>query len=142
MNVEKSTKIRTMMKQRRSNFSEEFKRKVAAEVVSGSLSKEEARRVYDIRGKSAVTDWVRYYGSTLWGDPAATIALQAMSKEQHSVEELLRKITLLQEQLQQEKNRAGLYETMLTLAEQQLKIPIRKKFGAKRWNSTKPQQGK
>lgn len=130
------------MEQRRSPFTEKFKRKVVAEVLSGRLGKEQARRVYAIKGKSAVTDWVRYYGIEQSDKNTAAIALQAMNEEQQSKEELLRRITILEEQLQQEKHRAGLYKTILELAEQQLKISIRKKFGAKRWNGTQPKQSK
>lgn len=131
-----------MKEKRRPHFTEKFKRKVVAEVISGSLGKEQARIVYGIKGKSAVTDWVRYYGTQQSEENAAAIALRDMREEQQSKEELLRRITLLEEQLQQEKHRAGLYQTILELAEQQLKVPIRKKYGAKRWNGTKPKQSK
>ena len=43
-------------------YSESFKRQVVSEVESGKLSKEEARRKYQIKGKSTVLNWCRKYG--------------------------------------------------------------------------------
>lgn len=124
--------------QNRQKFSENFKRKVAQEVLQGKLCKEEARRVYGVKGKSAVTDWIRYYGRLEGKKSAIVVPLDSMTpQERERFEELKRKIAVLEEQLTNETHRAGLYKTMIEIAEEQLNIPIRKKYGAKQYKHTK-----
>lgn len=127
-----------MEKQNRRKLSNDFKRMVVKEVISGQLTKEAARRIYGIKGKSAVTDWVRFYvgEKEMATQNAATLeAMTAQEREQFEI--LKRKIAALEEQLSDETHRAGLYKTMIEIAEQQLNIPIRKKYGAKQSNTTK-----
>jgi len=132
-----------MKLQIRRKFSEEFKRKVALEVSVGHLNKEEARRHYGIKGKSAVSDWVRIYGDSREKISRIEGSLNIMTpQEREKFEALKAKITSLEEELNNEKHRAGLYRTMIEIAEEQLKIPIRKKYGAKQWKNTKPSQKK
>jgi transposase-like protein len=139
------------MKEVRNKFSKEFKIKVAGEVLAGKITKEAARRIYGIRGKSAVTDWVRFYRYQIPdkvkddGAPERIdITLPAMKKQVNdiTIEELQGKIRELERQLTTETQRAGLYATMIEIAEEQLHISIKKKFGAKRWNNTKSGQKK
>jgi transposase-like protein len=47
---------------RDSVYSEAFKLKVVKEVISGNFrSKEEARKFYEIKGKSSILEWIRLY---------------------------------------------------------------------------------
>jgi transposase len=120
-------------------FSIDFKRQVAFEVLSGKLGKEEARRVYDIRGKSAVTDWVRRFESEflILGNPALSLPSMAKSRKTASTEELLSEIERLKEELALEKHRSGLYNALIDVAEERFNIEIRKKSGAKQSSNTK-----
>ena len=43
-------------------FKEAFKLQVIEEVLSGQLSKEQARRKYNIKGTSAILNWMRSFG--------------------------------------------------------------------------------
>ena len=43
-----------MKKRKKSFYTEEFKWKVVKDVLSEKMTKEEARRIYNIRGKSAI----------------------------------------------------------------------------------------
>lgn len=132
-----------MKKQNRRKISDDFKRKVAMEVIEGHLSKETARRLYGIKGKSAVTDWVRFYSDANKKIKAIEASLNCMtSQEREQFEELKAKIALLEQELTNEKHRAGLYQTMIEIAEQQLNIPIRKKYGARQLKHTKSTQKK
>jgi transposase-like protein len=120
-------------------ISDDFKRKVVLEVLAGNLSKEEARRAYDVRGKSAVTDWVRRFGPEFSNLENPDVGLQSMSKSQKtsSVEELQTEIENLRRQLDEERHKAGLYKTMIEIAEERFNIDIRKKSGAKQSLNTK-----
>ena len=127
-----------MEKQNRRKLSNDFKRMVVKEVISGKLTKEAARRIYGIKGKSAITDWIRFYvgEKEMATQNAATLeAMTAQEREQFEI--LKRKIAALEDQLSDETHRAGLYKTMIEIAEQQLNIPIRKKYGAKQSKTTK-----
>lgn len=42
-------------------FSEGVRRKIVAEVLSGALTKEQARHVYGIKSKSAILEWMRIF---------------------------------------------------------------------------------
>jgi len=42
-------------------YSDEFKESVVKEVLGGLICKDEARRKYGIRGKSAVLNWIRKF---------------------------------------------------------------------------------
>lgn len=64
------------------------------------------------------------------------------SQERDQFEELKAKILFLEQALNDETHRAGLYKTMIEIAEQELNIPIRKKYGAKQLNDTKTAQKK
>ena len=117
----------------------DFKRKVVLEVLSGNLTKEAARRVYDIRGKSAVTDWVRRFGPEFSHLGSPDLSLQPMSKPKNiaTTEELQAEIDRLKRQLEDERHKAGLYKTMIEIAEERFNIEIRKKSGAKQSSNTK-----
>jgi dimeric dUTPase (all-alpha-NTP-PPase superfamily) len=58
-------------------------------------------------------------------------------QEREQFEVLKRKIAELEKQLSDETHRSGLYKTMIEIAETQLSIPIRKKYGAKQYKHTK-----
>lgn len=118
---------------------DDFKRKVVLEVISGNLSKEEARRIFDVRGKSAITDWVRRFGAEFlhFENPIVGLPAMAKSSKPPSVEELQSEIDRLNRLLQEEKHKAGLFKTMIEIAEEKFKIEIRKKSGAKQSIDTK-----
>lgn len=42
-------------------FSKDVRRKIVAEVLSGTLTKEQARHVYGIKSKSAILEWMRIF---------------------------------------------------------------------------------
>jgi len=125
-----------MKNQSNQKFSETFKRKVVMEVMQGKLSKEAARRVYGIKAKSGVLNWMRKYSE--WPQTIPELSLESMTtQEREEFNTLKRKIALLEEQLQEEVHRTALYKTMIEIAETQLNIPIRKKYGAKQYKTTK-----
>lgn len=120
-------------------ISDDFKRKVVLEVISGHLSKEAARRVYDVRGKSAINDWIHRFGHEFSQLENPEVGLRPMSegKKTSSLEGLLSEIESLKKQLNEERHKAGLYRTMIEVAEETFEIEIRKKSGAKQSIDTK-----
>ena len=110
------------MKQRQQKFTETFKRQVIAEVLSGRLSKEQARKQYQIRGKSLIINWIRKF------DLPTPIY---MSEPLLNEKELQTKIKRLERELEDAQLKAEAYSKMIDIAERELKISIRKKSNTK-----------
>lgn len=121
-------------------YSEEFKWRVVKEVLEGRYSKEEAKRIYGIRGKSAVLYWMRQFSGVTdyrkGGIPLCDIEPMESSKELRLLQQ---RITELEQERDRERLRADLWQKMVELAEEHLKIDIKKKFGARQ---SKPFAGK
>jgi transposase len=108
------------------HYSDEFKKAVIKEVLSGLITKDEARRRYGIKGKSAVLNWIRKFDTLQpykmkkkrFSQPQDTTQLEVENKR-------------LREELDLERLRVLSLNVMIDLAEEQFKVPIRKKSGAK-----------
>jgi len=109
-------------------YTDEFKEKVVNEVHNGLISKEEARRRYGIRGKSAVLNWMRKFGVSKKGGymPRKRQETTTKSKEELEAENLR-----LRQELEEERLKSMALNVMIDIAESQFNIPIRKKHGAK-----------
>ena len=109
-------------------YSDEFKKGVVDEVHKGILSKEEARRKYGIKGSSAVLNWIRKFE----GNKFQSMNPKAKAtKSSKSIEELEAENARLKQELDIEQLRNRALNVMIDIAEDQFKIPIRKKSGAK-----------
>lgn len=113
-------------------YSEEFKWNVVQEVLSGNLTKEEARRVYSIKGNCNILYWMRSFsGITDYrsgGDVSDNPNHMAQTKRQQNDQ---KEIARLKQELKAEKNRADLWQKVVEVAEEELGVEIRKKFGAR-----------
>ena len=110
-------------------YSESFKRKVVAEVESGLINKEEARRKYRIRGKTTVLQWCRKYGKLSGG----RIKLEELMPDNDAILrelELLRKENReLRKNLDNAELKAFALEKLIEVAERKLGVEIKKKTG-------------
>lgn len=109
-------------------YTDEFKEKVVNEVLNGLISKEEARRRYGIRGKSAVLNWMRKFDSLKTG---SYMLLKRHGITTKSKEELEAENLRLRQELEEERIKNRALNVMIDIAEKQFNIPIRKKHGAK-----------
>lgn len=107
-------------------YSDEFKQAVVDEVLSGHISKDEARRRYGIKGKSAVLNWLRKFDTTLTYEMKKKII-----RHPQDITQLEAENNRLREQLELECLRFLSLNVMIDLAEEHFKVPIRKKSGAK-----------
>jgi transposase len=103
-------------------YSESLKREVVHAIQLGILSKEEARRKYDIRGHSTILKWIRTFE-----ERGSMYKKNSMNYKNTSKDALIKRIKELERQLEDEKIRAEGYSKMIDIAEEQLKISIRKK---------------
>jgi len=121
-----------MKKKTQGFYSEEFKWKVVQEVLTGKLSKEEARRVYNIKSNCAVLYWMRKYsGIDNYRHGGMPLVNQVEMVNMKELSEKDKRIKELEESLNREKLRADLWQKMVEIAEEQLNVDIRKKYGAK-----------
>lgn len=113
-------------------YKEAFKRKVVLEVLSGSITKEEARRRYKIGGKSTVLDWMRSYAGikmrTAGCDP---LPILRVMKTDEDKEALKQKIKELEAKLEYAELKGRAYQIMVEIAKEQYNIDLEKKSGAK-----------
>ena len=112
-------------KEERMYISDVLKHRIIQEVRLGLLSKEEARRRYGIRGKSAILKWMRKFG---YVPNIESAPLKKKSKElPDDPKELKERIEELEKALEEAKLSSEFYSTMIDIAEKEFKIPIRKK---------------
>jgi len=114
-----------------SKFPEELKWQIVQEVLRGKLTKDAARVAYGIKSNCAILYWMRKYSGNedYRHSHSITNNLAAMhnSKEQLELKE---RIKQLEDELRRANLRADLWQKMIEMAEEQLKIDIKKKYGA------------
>lgn len=108
----------------RKYFSEDQKLRIIQEVLSGRISKERARHKYDIKGHSAILNWMRSFGIS----SLKTIEQLKASKKEKLVDARIKE---LEEALKTSELKAEAYSKMIDIAEQEFKIKIRKKSHTK-----------
>lgn len=113
-------------------YDEAFKRKVVLEVLSGSITKEEARRRYKIGGNSTILDWMRSYAGlkmrTAGSDP---LPILRVMKTDDDKETLKQKIKELEAKLEHAELKGRAYQIMVEIAKEQYNLDLEKKSGAK-----------
>ncbi len=124
--------------QKTHEYSEALRQQIVQEILSGKLTKSEARRVYHIKGNTRIIEWMRIYEK--YGVCSISIAskrfsLSVMSKSSESIypdqPNTQQELQLLKRQLEDERLLKEMYLQMITIAEKEYKIPIRKKPNTK-----------
>ncbi len=112
-------------------FTEAFKRHVVVEVESGRISQSEASRRYGILGHSTILKWCRKYGK-LPSHRNTRLRSTSMDEKEIELLRLQNEIKALRQELEDVRFKNVMLETLVDVAERELQIPIRKKYGAKR----------
>ncbi len=106
-----------------------FRRWLVREIESGRMTKFEALSRFDFGNNSpsqTLSDWMNWYS------PSIPVTLPVMSvKERQKMEALQKQLKLLEKQLEDAQMKNVALETLIDVAEEQLKIKIRKKPGPK-----------
>jgi len=102
-------------------YEESLKKEVVFLVQSGQISKAEARRKYCINGHTTILKWIRTFEES---DP---LNRSFMDYNKSDKQELIKRIKELERQLEDEQIRSFGYSKMIDIAEERLKVPIRKK---------------
>jgi transposase-like protein len=121
------------MKRKVNSYTDDFKLKVVQDYLMSDATVSEIQKKYGIRSRSCISDWVRKYG--LESPTQRTIELHNAMKEQNQrtprEEELELKVEQLKKELERERLRTLTLNTMIDIAERELKIKVRKNSGAK-----------
>jgi transposase-like protein len=107
-----------------------LKTKIIEEYLQGEMSFAMLSRRYGIH-PGVISRWIRVIKN---GRPMVTRKISKFTgmAQQSTIEQLQEQIKQLKRQLEDEQIRAELYEKMIEIAERDLGIPIKKKYGAKR----------
>jgi transposase-like protein len=113
-------------------FSESFKIHVLDEVERGVITEAEAKRKYDILGHSTLQKWNRKYGKTVSCIKSKGVCVE-LTKEEQELMFLRNENKALKKDLEDAKLKNVVWETFADVAEKELGISIRKKFGARQF---------
>ena len=127
----KEGSINEYVKRTQRDYSYSFKMQVVEEVESGSIGIKAAQRKYGIQGDATVRTWLRKHGSLDWENKSH---LNLEKSPEQKLLELEAKVQLLEKQkaslekkLEFTDKKAIIFDMMIDIAEEELKIPIRKK---------------
>jgi len=114
-------------------YPESVRKEVVREYLTTECSKAYLKRKYGIGSHQIIIHWIKKYGNSdyLSADKQPQKIIDIMEKDSPEVKDLKQRIKQLEMQLEDAKLLAEAYSMMITTAEEQLKIPIRKKFNTK-----------
>lgn len=119
------------VKRTQKDYSYSFKLQVVGEIERGELNQNQAMKKYGIQGASTVRNWVEKFGNF---DRSYELQNKKMKSPEQKILELEQRIRLLEKrnkslerELEQTDKKAIFFDMMIDIAEEEFKIPIRKK---------------
>ena len=109
-------------------YSLAFKQKVVKEIEEGKYGKDEARKIYDIRGTYTIQTWIKKFGKLHLLNKVIRIE---MKDEVSRIKQLEREKKELESALAQAHLKLLAYESIIEVAEENLGIDIKKNFKQK-----------
>ena len=121
------------MKRTVNHYTDEFKLQVVKEYLETDLSQQEVHKKYGLNGGAYIGTWMCKFGLNTNQDKQMQIQKNMSKNETKNPNELEleAKVKDLESSLEYEKLRTLALNTMIDIAERDLKISIRKKSGAK-----------
>jgi transposase len=121
------------MKRKVNHFTDEFRFQVIQEYLNTGISQKQLKKKYSIGGNNCINNWMRKFGTSEVTVEQINLQ-QAMSKDEEKTpreRKLEAKVKELERALEHERLRTLALDTMINIAERDLKISIRKKSGTK-----------
>ena len=112
-------------------FTPAFKRRVAQAVQSNGMPLKEACKVYNVRTPSTIEHWIEAYNQENPELTASNKYVLSKNEENKDHTPTSQEVKALQQQLADAQLKIVALNTLIDVAEEQLKINIRKKPGAK-----------
>ena len=114
------------------DYSLAFKLEVIREIESGNLGVKEAQYKYGIQGNATVTTWLRKHGNFDWVNKSTTKMTKSKDLKLLELEQQVRLLEKQKKELEKKVETADkkviLFDMMIDIAEEEFKIPIRKKY--------------
>ena len=102
-----------------------------AEIERGELGIKAAARKYGIQSHSTVTNWLRKYGNFDWVNKSTLKMPKSKDQKLYELEQKVRLLEKqkkeLEKQVENADKKAIFFDMMIDIAEEEFKIPIRKK---------------
>lgn len=119
------------VKRTQRDYSHTFKLAVVKEVETGQYGIKAVARKYGIQSHSTVTNWLKKYGNFDW-ENKTHLALPKTSEQkllelEQKVKLLEKQKASLEKQIKTADKKVILFDMMIDIAEEEFKIPIRKK---------------
>ena len=119
------------VKRTQKDYSMSFKLQVVQEVERGEVSVRGAKRKYGIQSNITVINWLRKYGTFDCENQTPSnmpkTQEQKLLELEQKVKLLEKQKALLEKQVEQSDKKAIIFDMMISLAEKEFNIPIRKK---------------
>jgi transposase-like protein len=119
------------IKRTQRDYSMSFKLRIVAEIERGEISEVEAKKKYGIQSKATIRNWVKKFGNF---DRTYELEKRKMKSPEQKLLESEQRIKLLEQRnkslerdLGDMKKKAAFFDMMIDIAEEELKISIRKK---------------
>ena len=114
-------------------YSDELKQKVLNAIIREGIGASEAARRFGIKNESSIRNWINQYNKkllVLQYQQSNTTDMKELNKE-----DLINKIKELEKELSYQKMKSDAFDTMIKVAEKELKISIRKKSDTKQFKN-------
>jgi transposase-like protein len=119
------------IKRTQKDYSLSLKLQIVLEIEQGRLSTRAAQRKYGIQSRSTVIAWLRKYGNFDWENQTPSnmpkTPEQKLMELEQEVKLLKKQKALLEKQVEQSDKKVILFDMMVSVAEKEFNIPIRKK---------------
>ena len=122
------------MRKNVNKFTDDFQMQVVQEYLTTDISQEELKKKYNFKGNNNIYRWMRKFDLSKPNEEQIELD-RTMTKENQksfSEQQLELEVKKLEEELKRERLKTLALNTMINIAERELKIDIRKKPGAKR----------
>ena len=114
---------KTTHKRSQRDYNLGFKLSVVSQVEKGEMTYKQAQKAYGIQGRSTVLVWLRKHGTLDWTNPIVHSMKSPEKKETPA-----QKIKRLEKELEDEKIRTSVLNSMVDVFDKQYGAGLRKKF--------------
>jgi len=119
-------------KRTQKDYSLYLKLQVVKEIEQGTLNTTSAQRKYGIQSRSTVVAWLRKYGNFDWENQTPSrmekTPEQKLMELEQEVRLLKKQKSFLEKQVERSDKKIILFDMMISVAEEEFNIPIRKKY--------------
>ena len=120
------------IKRTQKSYSLSLKLQVVKEIEQGYLNTTSAQRKYGIQARSTVVAWLRKYGNFDWENQTPSkmekTPEQKLMELEQEVRLLKKQKAFLEKQVERSNKKVILFDMMISVAEEEFNIPIRKKY--------------